>query len=66
MKCPYCERKMREGQLHAVGSGPALIWKDGEETLRLNTDPDMVARTLGDRIAAYRCDHCKKIIVNYE
>ena len=29
-------------------------------------DPDMVARTLGDRIAAYRCDYCKKIIVNYE
>ena len=56
MRCPYCEREMREGQLHAVGRGPALVWKDDEETLRLNTDPDMVARTLGDRIAAYRCN----------
>ena len=66
MRSPYCEREMREGQLHAVGRGPALVWKDDEETLRLNTEPDMVARTLGDRIAAYRCDYCKKIIVNYE
>ena len=36
MRCPYCEREMREGQLHAVGRGPALVWKDDEETLRLN------------------------------
>ena len=43
MRCPYCEGKMRKGQLHAVG-----------------------ARISGDRIAAYNCDFCRKIIVSYE
>lgn len=64
MRCPYCEGKMREGQLHAVGA--RLEWKEGSESLRLNTDPELVARISGDRIAAYNCDFCRKIIVSYE
>lgn len=24
MRCPYCEGKMRKGQLHAVGAGAGL------------------------------------------
>ena len=48
MRCPYCEGKMRKGQLHAVG------------------DPELAARISGDRIAAYNCDFCRKIIVPYE
>ena len=31
MRCPYCEGKMREGQLHAVGA--RLEWKEGSESL---------------------------------
>ena len=58
MRCPYCEGKMRKGQLHAVGAGAGLE--------RLNTDPELVARISGDRIAAYNCDFCRKIIVSYE
>ncbi len=38
MRCPYCEGKMRKGQLHAVGVGAGLEWKEGSESLRLNTD----------------------------
>ena len=61
MRCPYCEGKMRKGQLHAVGAGAGLEWKEGSESLRLNTDPE-----LADRISAYNCDFCRKIIVSYE
>ena len=53
MRCPYCEGKMRKGQLHAVGVGAGLEWKEGSESLRLNTDPELAARISGDRIAAY-------------
>ena len=38
----------------------------GSESLRLNTEPELVARISGDRIAAYNCDFCRKIIVSYE
>ena len=41
MRCPYCEGKMRKGQLHAVGAGAGLEWKEGSESLRLNTDPEL-------------------------
>lgn len=41
-------------------------WKEDSERLRLNTDPELVARISGDRIAAYNCDFCRKIIVSYE
>ena len=51
MRCPYCEGKMRKGQLHAVGAGAGL---------------ELAARISGDRIAAYNCDFCRKIIVSYE
>lgn len=66
MRCPYCEGKMRKGQLHAVGAGAGLEWKEDSESLRLNTDPELVARISGDRIAAYNCDFYRKIIVSYE
>lgn len=57
---------MREGQLQAIGNGLALVWKDREGSFRLNTEPELVARIIGNRIAAHCCDHCKKIIVDYE
>ena len=62
MRCPYCEGKMRKGQLHAVGAGAGLEWKEGSESLRLNTDPELAARISGDRIAAYNCDFCRKLL----
>ena len=46
MRCPYCEGKMRKGQLHAVGAGAGLEWKEGSESLRLNTDPEFAERLL--------------------
>ena len=52
---------MRKGQLHAVGAGAGLEWKEGSESLRLNTDPELAARISGDRIVAYNCDFTKQI-----
>ena len=43
MRCPYCEGKMRKGQLHAVGAGAGLEWKEGSESLRLNTGVSTVS-----------------------
>lgn len=40
--------------------------KKALRVLRLNTDPELAARISGDRIAAYNCDFCRKIIVSYE
>lgn len=62
MRCPYCEGKMRKGQLHAVGAGAGLEWKEGSESLRLNTDPELAARISGDRIAAYNCDFAERLL----
>ena len=49
-----------------LAQGAGLEWKEGSESLRLNTDPELAARISGDRIAAYNCDFCRKIIVSYE
>ena len=64
MRCPYCEGKMRKGQLHAVGAGAGLEWKEGSESLRLNTDPELAARISGDRIAAVSIAFFKCLIIS--
>ena len=62
MRCPYCEGKMRKGQLHAVGAGAGLEWKEGSESLRLNTDPELAARISGDRIVAYNVIFAERLL----
>ena len=66
MKCPYCGNEMREGKIGAIGSGAALEWKERGEAFRLNTEPKMVAVMNGDCTSGYRCEKCKKIILEYE
>ncbi len=68
MKCPFCGYEMQEGKICALGSGAAMEWKDagGTDAFRLNSEPAVVARINGDRIAGYRCAKCKKIIVEYQ
>ena len=57
---------MQEGKICALGA--AMEWKDagGTDAFRLNSEPAVVARMNGDRIAGYRCAKCKKIIVEYQ
>ena len=66
MKCPFCGYEMQEGKICALGA--AMEWKDagGTDAFRLNSEPVVVARMNGDRIAGYRCAKCKKIIVEYK
>ena len=34
--------------------------------MRLNTEKGLSKMLYGDRIGAYRCEHCKKILISYE
>ena len=56
VKCPYCGRKMCEGQIHSFNSG--MVWRSKGESMR--------KLIYGDRINAFRCEYCKKIIISYE
>ena len=47
-----------------VCSRAALLWQSGPHRHRLNAEGGLVARLNGDRITAYRCEKCKKIIVD--
>ena len=38
MRCPYCEGKMRKGQLHAVGAGAGEEAGDEDKTWRYLSD----------------------------
>ena len=64
VKCPYCGREMSEGQIHSFNSG--MEWRTRGESIRLNTEKGLSKMIYGDRIDAYRCEHCKKIIIFYE
>ena len=64
MKCPYCGGEMCEGQIHSFNSG--IEWRSRGESMRLNTEKGLSKMLYGDRIEAYRCEHCKKIMISYE
>ena len=64
VKCPYCGRKMCEGQIHSFNSG--MEWRSKGESMRLNTEKGLSKMIYGDRISACRCEYCKKIIISYE
>ena len=61
MNCPFCGAEMIQGK---VCSRTALLWQSGPHRHRLNAEGGLVARLNGDRITAYRCEKCKKIIVD--
>lgn len=68
MKCPYCQIEMQKGRICSLGFGAAMEWKDksGGTSFRLNDEKALVARINGDRITGYRCEKCKKIILDYK
>lgn len=61
VNCPFCGKEMIQGK---VCSSAALWWQNGPDRCRLNDESGLVARLNGDRITAYRCEECKKIIVD--
>ena len=52
------------GQIHSFNSG--IEWRSRGESMRLNTEKGLSKILYGDRIEAYRCEHCKKILISYE
>lgn len=62
MKCPFCGKEMLQGKICSSG---ALWWKqEGQENRRLNDESSFLGRLNGDRITAYQCDTCKKIVID--
>lgn len=62
MKCPFCGEEMIQGK---VCSNSALWWKQEEgENSRLNDEGGILGSFNGDRITAFRCKECKKIIID--
>lgn len=61
MNCPFCGKEMIQGK---VCSSAALWWKSGPYKYRLNDEGGILGRLNGDRITAYRCERCKKIIID--
>lgn len=61
MNCPFCRREMILGK---VCSSQALWWQRGQDKYRLNEEVGILGRLNGDRITAYRCESCKKIIID--
>lgn len=62
MKCPFCGEKMKQGK---VCSNDALWWRqEGMNGYRLNDEGRILGRINGDRISAFRCRKCKKIIID--
>lgn len=47
-----------------VCSSAALWWKSGPYEYRLNDEGGILGRLNGDRITAYRCERCKKIMID--
>ena len=61
MNCPFCGAEMIQGK---VCSRWALWWQSESHRHRLNDEGGLVAKLNGYRVTAYRCEKCKKIIVD--
>lgn len=61
MNCPFCGKEMMQGK---VCSNEALWWQSGLDKFRLNDEGGALGQFNGDRITGYRCEECKKIIIN--
>jgi hypothetical protein len=63
LNCPFCGKEMIQGK---VCSSEALWWQNREDKHRLNDEGGFLGRFNGDRITAYHCERCKKIIIDEE
>lgn len=61
MNCPFCNKEMIKGK---VCSNDTLWWTESGIKTRLNDEGGIIGRLNGDRISAYRCNKCKKIIID--
>ena len=70
MKCPYCNKEMKEGFIRALGRG-GVCWVNEKDDwsapqsdagfLQLGNAPWLKA----DCVPAFNCDSCKHIIIDY-
>lgn len=69
MECPYCKKEMKYG---VIESPQEINWKPIKAKLfsaaRFHKDAIVLARQSllkGSCVEAYRCDSCKKIVIDY-
>lgn len=73
MECPYCGKELTEGHIRTagevikwlpagkIGMTTTLRWQVGKNELKLGK----YNFATGGDVAAYRCEDCKKIIIEY-
>ena len=71
MKCPYCGKEMEKGLIQSPNE---IAWLKGEKR-KLFTKASFHADSVllsefsalkGSAVAAYNCNECKKIVINYD
>jgi hypothetical protein len=68
MLCPYCNKEMENGYIQ---SGTIIIWTPKKHKISLlprndGRDIHLAKKPLGGAtVYAYRCNDCKRIIINY-
>ena len=65
MKCPYCNKEMEKGYIYKTDLFHNLKWcpEKNEGHIFVNTKRD-VRLTYDGQVTAYRCEDCKKIIID--
>lgn len=70
MKCPYCNKDMKNGFVRALGRGGICWVSEKGDWLAPRSDSDFLQ--LGkapwlkaESVPAFNCDSCELIIINY-
>lgn len=71
MNCPYCNKPMELGYIEQTNIANPFKWRSNDLGDRLFVEKNKIIKLTstikGTTIRAYRCEDCKKIIIdNYE
>ena len=65
MNCPYCNKEMELGYIDQTDFRFPLEWYPANREIGLfKTKKRNIRLTFGGNVKAYRCDPCKKIIID--
>ena len=68
MNCPYCNREMEKGYIEQTDFRFGLRWAPANRGngffVSTKKDVKLTAALKGGHVIAYRCEGCKKIIID--
>lgn len=65
MNCPYCDKEMKLGYIDQTDFRFPLEWYTANrETGFFVSEKRKVRLTYGGNVKAYRCENCRKIIID--